>query len=126
MPRTHAVLGQVVARLFSELRVSASLMDGIYWYAIHTLPNVVGLEVAHSVEQARWSYNYRSVAKVRREGRPVLGKHAGFFDLFVPVRNPKGPCGILVVGPFARKRPDRKSTRLNSSHELKSRMPSSA
>ena len=49
----------------------------------------------------------------------------GFLD-FTHVRNTGAAFGILDMADFPGKTIDRKSTRLNSSHIQKSRMPSSA
>ena len=60
--------------------------------------------------------------KVSTPDKPVSKKQvAGFFDeLFkLAVKEAKGTGKFVIPG-------DRKSTRLNSSHEIPSRMPSSA
>jgi AraC-like DNA-binding protein len=105
MPRTGAVLAQIVSGVFQELGLSAALTDGATWYAIHAETNAIRFEINHGVERSRWLYNERSMAEVRRTRRPLLGRYAGLSDLFVPFRSPEGACGVLVAGPFALARP---------------------
>ncbi|HEV8244764.1 MAG TPA: hypothetical protein VGP93_03315, partial [Polyangiaceae bacterium] len=103
-PNTHAILAQVLARVFTEIDVSASLIDGLTWYPINALPNVATFEMAHGMENKRWAYNDRCLDRVRREGGVVLGQHAGFHDLFAVVGAKDSPW-TLVAGPFALRRP---------------------
>ena len=85
LPRTHAVVGKMLASFFSEVELSASLVDGTRWLPIHLSPSVNEFENAHGRAE-RWEiYNVRSMAKARRDGQPVLGEYAGFYDLFVPI-----------------------------------------
>jgi AraC-like DNA-binding protein len=104
-------LGPVLANVFQELRLSATLTDGRTWLPVYGSPNVVSIEFAHRVEGRRDPHNARSLARARRTGRPVLAQHAGFHDLFAPVG--LGSQTVLAVGPFAVARP--------SSLELQSR-----
>jgi AraC-like DNA-binding protein len=46
------------------------------------------------------------LGEVTRRGRPKLGTHAGFCDLFLPVRIDGKVVAVLVVGPFSNERPD--------------------
>ena len=96
-------LGPVLANVFQELRLSATLTDGQTWLPVFSSPNVVSIEFAHRVESRRDPHNARSIARTRRTHRAVLAQHAGFHDLFTPV----GPDArtVLVVGPFAVARP---------------------
>ncbi|HEV8247088.1 MAG TPA: AraC family transcriptional regulator, partial [Polyangiaceae bacterium] len=65
--------------------------------------NMFGFEIEHRSELPRWAYNEECLARAQREQKPVLGKHSGFHDLFVPV--PGHPDLTLVTGPFALSRP---------------------
>lgn len=103
-PHTHAALTQVLSGTFAELHIGASVMDGLTWYPIHTEHNVASFEVAYGVETRRWPYNERCFRKARREGKPVLAEHAGFYDLFASIGGAGGKWS-LVAGPFALARP---------------------
>src|SRR5258705_12754002 len=81
LPRTHAVLSQGLASIFSDLRLSAALRDGSSWYPIHKVPHMVDVEIAHGVEERRYAYNERCLAKLRNGDSLLLGRHAGFADL---------------------------------------------
>jgi AraC-like DNA-binding protein len=106
LPGTHAVLAQVATWTFSEVGVSAALMDGETWFPLYKVADVIPFEFALGVERRRWTYNDRSIARARREKGPVLGRHAGFHDFFVPVRNNAGPSGMIITGPFSLTRPN--------------------
>jgi len=103
-PHTHAMLTQVLAGTFAELQLGASVMDGLTWYPIHSEPGAASFEMAHGVETRRWPYNDRCFRQARREGKPVLGEHAGFFDIFAAIGGARGKWS-LVAGPFAVARP---------------------
>src|SRR5258708_27207322 len=107
-PHTNAILAQVLSGVFRELHLGASIMDGLTWYAIHSVPNVASFEMAHGVETRRWPYNERCFQTARREHVPVLGEHAGFFDSFASIGG--GPWA-LVSGPFAIARPTNSTIR---------------
>ncbi|HEV8244952.1 MAG TPA: AraC family transcriptional regulator, partial [Polyangiaceae bacterium] len=99
------IVSQMLANFFVELDLAASLVDGTEWNPIHTGPSVLDFEAPHGA-QGRWeTYNGRSSAKARRDGRPIVTEYAGFYDLFVPIGDPRGPWGLLVTGPFAMERP---------------------
>jgi AraC-like DNA-binding protein len=81
------------------------LTDGHDWWPFFERPgNVISFELAHGLEGKREAYNRRMLAQARRVGRPVVGAHAGFHDLFVPIGAAAG-LGVLVTGPFALERP---------------------
>jgi AraC-like DNA-binding protein len=100
--QAHVLLGSVLSNVFEELRIGASLTDGWSFYPLHMLPDVILFELAYRVEKRRETHNGRSMALVRRTGRPVVAQHAGFFDLYAPVA---GTPMMLVTGPFAVARP---------------------
>jgi AraC-like DNA-binding protein len=99
----RAKLGPLLANVFQELRMGATLTDGRTWSPVLSWPNVVSAELAYRVEGRRDPHNARSIARARREGRLVIAEHAGFHDLYAPV----GPDAqtLLVTGPFAVSRP---------------------
>jgi hypothetical protein len=66
--------------------------------------NIASFEVEHGGWPLRHVYNERNLERVRREKRSVLGEHAGFLDLFVPVIGGNSVDAVLVAGPFARAR----------------------
>ena len=65
--------------------MGATLTDGRTWAPIVSWPNVVSMELAHRVESRRDPHNARSIARARREHRPVMTEHAGFHDLYIPI-----------------------------------------
>jgi hypothetical protein len=60
-------------------------------------------EMEHGTLDTRWAYNDRSIDRACRTGASVLGKHDGFFDLFVPIPG-KPVQAVVVSGPFAQAR----------------------
>jgi AraC-like DNA-binding protein len=96
----------VVAHSFAELEISISLwLSGDFWHPIHIVPNISAFESNSGVASRRWAYNFRMFDQVSRCRAALRGEHAGFFDLFVPVRDAAALRGVLVAGPFARSRP---------------------
>src|SRR5262245_45118814 len=82
----QALLTPVVANAFDQLRVSVALwIRDDWWYPIHVVPSVTSAEYEQGVAPRRFAYNHRCFAEVHRTRRTVVGEHAGFFDLFVPV-----------------------------------------
>ncbi|HEV8246305.1 MAG TPA: AraC family transcriptional regulator, partial [Polyangiaceae bacterium] len=124
MPAWHGLLAPVVANAFDDLRVGVALRVPLgrppgndFWYPIHGVPAVSTFELEHGVGGRRWAYNARCFAEVERTRKGVLGEHAGFKDLFVPVLDASGVHGILVTGPFALTRPN-SSDLLERWHEI--------
>jgi AraC-like DNA-binding protein len=106
LPRTRATLAQGLASIFADLGLSAALRDGSSWFPIHRVRSVHDVEIAHGVEERRYAYNERCFAKLGRQREQLLvGRHAGFFDLFARVGDASGNWGALVTGPFAIARP---------------------
>jgi AraC-like DNA-binding protein len=91
--------------VFSVLRVTAAVTDSTYWWVIHAEPDVSAFELEHGADPERGQYNARHFEQVRRTGKPVRGRHAGYSDLFVPVTAGDEVEAILVTGPFAERRP---------------------
>jgi AraC-like DNA-binding protein len=96
----HPLLAPVVAGFFDTLGIAVTLLDARSWYPIHETRNIVSFELEHGVENPRIGYNDRSMKEVLRRRSAVIGKYAGFSDLFVPVTRNKQVCAILVAGPF--------------------------
>jgi AraC-like DNA-binding protein len=113
LPERPALLAPLLANAFDELHISVALwIEGDWWYPIHVVPNVSSFEFEHGVEARRWAYNRRSFAKVRTTRKMVVGSHAGFCDLFIPVGS-SSLEGVLVAGPF--------STQMPTSHQVHER-----
>jgi AraC-like DNA-binding protein len=106
LARSHAFRVQSLIKTFGNLRVGATLKDDSGWYAIYTPPRIlITFEYVHGLAPERYAYNADSVGKVERSGKVLLGDHAGFSDLFVPV-GPKGNVeAVLISGPLGRRRP---------------------
>src|SRR5882672_6050779 len=103
--REHPQLAPIVAGFFDELGIAVTLLDSRSWHPIHETRNVVSFELEHGVENPRIGYNDRCMKEVLLRRRTVLGKYAGFFDLFIPVIRQKQVCGILAAGPFGTAQP---------------------
>ncbi len=104
-PGRHAFLAVNVATAFEVLRVGAVIWDGKDWALVHAEPSLVSFELEHGLEFERFKYNTRSVARARRERKPLLGEHAGLTDWFVPITSGDRVEGVLVTGPFATAQP---------------------
>ena len=99
-----ATLAQILGYRFHALGIGLTLRDAKDWHAISTTDESVGLfEFAHGKDMERLAYNRRLLARAGRQGKTVLGEHAGFFDLFVPIPNLRDH--VLITGPFSRTRP---------------------
>jgi AraC-like DNA-binding protein len=107
MPSARGLLTAVVTQMFDDLGVSVALwLRDSWWQAIHFVtPSLTTLEREIGVDGPRYRYNDRCLARVVRARRPVIGEHRGYCDLFLPVTTDAGIDGVLVAGPFARKRP---------------------
>ena len=80
----------------------------------------------HSAAVEMGNDEFRVGDGIRREGGCVLTGHRGAQSLgCLADRKREGPV-LLNLAEMGHRIPDRKSTRLNSSHIQKSRMPSSA
>ncbi|HEV8244340.1 MAG TPA: AraC family transcriptional regulator [Polyangiaceae bacterium] len=104
----HALVAQVVGRVFELVRVSASLCDGKFWWSLHAEPSLTDFEYRHGVEFERYPYNEWHFAEAQRRQRVVRGELQGYSDLFVPVTARGSVVATVVVGPFAVARPTAK------------------
>jgi AraC-like DNA-binding protein len=106
LPGLHALLTPAVAHAFETLRIAAAIRARDEWYAIHTpLPLITWFELSHGKETERDLYNGRCLDRALSEGRTILGRHAGFSDLFVPIDAHGHVHAVLVTGPFLTERP---------------------
>jgi AraC-like DNA-binding protein len=101
----HALLAPLVAYVFRELRISASVWDGKLWWAIHAEPVLGTFEIEHGLQEDRSAYNERLFSQVLKQRRAVRGEHGGYSDLFVPILVDRRVEAVLVVGRFALTRP---------------------
>jgi AraC-like DNA-binding protein len=101
----HTLLIPPFCKVFQDLKVSASLWVDAYWSSIHGEPNVVTFELEHGVLLERGPHNERCFERSRRERATVIGEHAGFHDMFVPICEGARVRGFVVTGPFATVRP---------------------
>ena len=96
----------MIANACAELGIGLSIWVGRDdWYVVNGVPSTTEFELQFGLMTRRWAYNRRCLSKVVAEGTSVVGEHAGFFDLFVPIFEGKRVWGVLVAGPFARSRP---------------------
>ncbi|HEV8247099.1 MAG TPA: hypothetical protein VGP93_15080, partial [Polyangiaceae bacterium] len=106
LPRSAGLFAPVLAHTFTELGVSASLwVSGDWWHPLCETQNVTLFEYEYGVAASRHEYNRKCLSRAIEERRPLLGQHAGFRDLFVPVEDARSVPAVLVVGPFAVERP---------------------
>jgi AraC-like DNA-binding protein len=104
-------LATIVAPVFEELGVGAALHVSStartfeQWYPLFIPTGVMQFEYDFAVANRRWRYNSVCLVRARRERAPLLGRHAGFSDFFVPVGAVESAFGTLVAGPFATARP---------------------
>src|SRR5689334_10303975 len=105
LPSLPGLLTPVVAQAFAELEIGVSLwITGAWWQLIHKAPSVTSFEYELGRGPQRAAYNVRCLHRARTERRIVVGEHAGFRDLFVPVDD-SGTTRVVVAGPFAVTRP---------------------
>jgi AraC-like DNA-binding protein len=115
--RLHApsVVLPDICTLFRDLGVNVALAADETWYPIQIVQSVIQCESARGAIESRWRYNTRCFTRVHRYRQTVLGRHAGFYDFFVPVGQSAHTAaaanasvspgaevwGILAAGPFA-------------------------
>jgi AraC-like DNA-binding protein len=98
----HALLSPMLAQVFEALHVSASVWEhGMDWMLLHAEPNISSFEYAHGLGAERTAHNGRNLDEAMRRKRAVVGRHAGYCDLFVPILYERKVVGVLVTGPFA-------------------------
>ncbi|HEV8247169.1 MAG TPA: hypothetical protein VGP93_15435, partial [Polyangiaceae bacterium] len=114
-PAHHALLAPIAAQVFQTLGLGVTLVRGRkqeHWDPIYIAAfNVSHFEFEHAGGAARSRYNKTSAAKAYATGKVVLGEHAGFSDLFVPVTTIAGERALLVCGPFSQQRPEAEQIR---------------
>jgi AraC-like DNA-binding protein len=102
----HSLLTLTTSHVFRRLRISASLYSGTdAWWSIHSEPNLTVFEYEHGVESLRWAYNDRHTRAAAEQRKMIVGRHAGYCDLFVPIVISGQVAAVLVTGPFAIARP---------------------
>jgi AraC-like DNA-binding protein len=102
----HALLAPGLANAFEMLRVSAAIRERSHWRLIHYEPyNLLPFEAEHGVEHERDGYNSRCIGQATRQRQPILGRHAGLSDWFVPIVAKDHVKGVLITGPFVTARP---------------------
>jgi AraC-like DNA-binding protein len=118
-----AFFAPLVLNVFVELDIMVSLWSDGEWWDICSRPEAHGLlrfEHKHGAAVDRFGYNSKNLSRACRTRRTVLGRHAGFADLFVPVpadgfnpgRAASGASArgrvdsVLVTGPFRTERPE--------------------
>jgi AraC-like DNA-binding protein len=100
------LLTSLLVDAFADLGIGVSVWAGDVWRAIHlSASSVIDSELEHGLTSVRSAYNLRCRERVRQSRSVVLGEHAGFHDLFVPIHDEEALQAILVAGPFARTRP---------------------
>jgi AraC-like DNA-binding protein len=107
LPSSAGLLAPVVTHAFAEIEISVSLwVSDEWWHPIYGIPNVSRFEYEHGGAERRVLYNRRCLTRACQEKKAVVGVHAGFRDLFVPVIDrSKRVQGVFVAGPFAVARP---------------------
>jgi hypothetical protein len=95
--RAAAMALPIVAGALDDLEPSVSLKADAAWHPIHVVSNVSALDVLRGVDASRWPYNEASYDRARRQNATVVGEHAGFSDLFVPIADAAGAWGVLVA-----------------------------
>jgi AraC-like DNA-binding protein len=96
---------EVASAVFAEIGIGVSLFQRGRWYPIHHVLGVSETEAQNGLIADRYAYNGRCIRRVEREAESIIGEHAGYQDLFVPLRRNGQGSGVLVAGPFSRKRP---------------------
>jgi AraC-like DNA-binding protein len=102
-PALHA-LG--LTDIFELIGVSASILMKNRWRAIHQETSVAPFELRYGLDIERVKYNQRCVQRAESRRELVIGRHAGFWDLFVPVVVDREVAALLVTGPIARQQPE--------------------
>jgi AraC-like DNA-binding protein len=94
--------------VLEHLRIGATLVVdgpwGIFWAAFRQHLGVLTLELEYDAWNDRHEYNERCLRRARHQKTSVIGNHAGFSDLFVPVCVGDRVPAVIVTGPFAKSR----------------------
>ena len=103
----HSRAIPTVMHVFEELDIGITLWNGSFWEELHERPDLsslIAFELEHGAEIERSTYNLKSLQRVERTKRTVMGRHGGFCDWFVPVCIAGRVDSVLVCGPFATER----------------------
>jgi len=103
----HSRAIPTVMHVFEELDIAITLWNGSFWEELHERPDLsslIAFELEHGAEIERSTYNVRSLQRVEKTKRAVLGRRGGFCDWFVPVCIQGRVDSVLVCGPFATER----------------------
>jgi AraC-like DNA-binding protein len=102
----QSILAALATYGFRALRISAAIWEHEHdWFPIHVERSVSAFEAEHGRDEERGAYNVRMLANVMATAKAAVGEHAGFSDLFSPIVIDGRVAAILVVGPFATRRP---------------------
>ncbi|HEV8246353.1 MAG TPA: hypothetical protein VGP93_11320, partial [Polyangiaceae bacterium] len=101
----HALMAQVVAHVFTVLRISAAVENRGHWWALHEAPSLSQFESLYGADHKRSRSNDRHLKSARDRRKSVRGENSGYSDLFVPILTRGEVAGVLVSGPFASERP---------------------
>jgi AraC-like DNA-binding protein len=96
----HALIAPALANCFQMLGVGGAVFDRKRWLLMHAVLSVKELELQHGVEHERDLYNHEKTELAWKSQQPVLGRHAGHADWFVPIVALGRTRGVLIVGPF--------------------------
>ena len=105
----------------AQVAVKQRVLEDNLWHLAKVRPG----QVLRPIEGPAWGYRWRarlSVRHVRKKGEVLIGFHERKSRYVADMRS----CAVLPPHVSDLLMPDRKSTRLNSSHVSESRMPSSA
>ncbi len=101
----HTVAVAVVAETFRTLGMGVSVIHGTRperWDTVFVPDfNVIHFEWEYGKARPRERYNQAAIARAWATGQPSIARHAGFSDLFVPVRFESGSRVTLASGPFS-------------------------
>jgi AraC-like DNA-binding protein len=102
LPALHALS---LTDIFELIGVSASVLGGGRWRAIHQEPSVAPFELRYGVDFERVKYNQRCIERAESRRALVVAQHAGFWDFFVPIVVDRKVVAMVVAGPVARHEP---------------------
>jgi AraC-like DNA-binding protein len=103
LPALHAL---DLTDIFELIGVSASILSPGRWRAIHQEPSVVPFELRFGLDIERVKYNERCVRQAESRRTLVIGRHAGFWDVFMPIVVDRQVVALVVAGPVARQQPE--------------------
>jgi AraC-like DNA-binding protein len=104
---------------FQRIGIGLTMVDAQGWHGIHVIM-VIQWELEFARESARATYNDGCLASAVETKSPVLGRHQGQTDFFVPICRHGGVSAVLIAGPFY-PRPLRSTDLLDQWRELSGR-----